>query len=259
MSTRAAGALWAPIKQSGSLPERIAERIGTLISEYQLAPGERLPSEREMSKMLGVSRPALREAVKILEAHGRLEVRHGQGVFIGSGRTDPVRAGLFGLEVSLAELYAMREVLEAPAAEWAAERSTTEDIDMLARALAVEEEARSEPIDFARLGRLDADFHLRIVALAKNRFLSRTLGVLQEMLAAGMETTLTIPGRVGQARRDHRAIFEAISVGDPQAARAAAVAHIHGARDAALDRVRTEAAEGEGRRPAGSRRRPRTS
>jgi GntR family transcriptional repressor for pyruvate dehydrogenase complex len=255
MSTQGAGALWAPIKESGSLPERIAERIGTLIAEHQLAPGERLPSEREMSKMLGVSRPALREAVKILEAHGRLEVRHGQGVFIGSGRTDPVRAGLFGLEVSLAELYAMREVLEAPAAEWAASRATPEDVAMLAGALAAEEEARTDPIDFSRLGILDADFHLRIVQLAKNRFLSRTLGVLQEMLAAGMETTLTIPGRVGQARRDHRAIFEAISRNDPQAARAAVVAHIHGARDAALDRVRAQTSDGSGHHPPRSRRR----
>jgi GntR family transcriptional repressor for pyruvate dehydrogenase complex len=235
------GPLWSPIKESGSLTSRIAERIVTLIDEYRLAPGERLPSEREMARMLGVSRPALREAVKGLEAHGRLAVRHGQGVFVGEGPPDRRRAGLAGLEVSLSELYAMREVLEAPAAEWAAAQADAEDVRALAAALAAEEEARCEPVDFGRLGRLDAQFHLKIVELAGNRYLLRTVGELQEMLAAGMDTTLTIPGRIAKARRDHRAIYQAIRRRDPVKARAAAVAHIHGARDAALARVREEA------------------
>lgn len=232
--------LWSPIKESGSLTDRIAQRIDTLISRQQLEQGARLPSEREMARMLGVSRPALREAVKVLEARGRLVVRHGQGVFVGSGETDPLRSGLLGLEVNLAELYAMREVLEVPAASWAAGRATPEEIAALSDALDLEEQARIDPIDYERLKKLDAEFHLRIVELAKNRFLSRTLGILQEMISAGMETTLTIPGRVGQARRDHRAIFDAISRQDPEAARAAALAHIQGARDAALERVRME-------------------
>lgn len=232
--------LWGPIKSPGSLTERIVARIGELIETEELALGERLPSEREMARLLGVSRPALREAVKTLEARGRLVVRHGQGVFVGSGERDMVRDRLAYLEVSLTELYAMREVLEEPAAAWAASSATPEEVEALAATLAVEEEARREPIDFARLGKLDAAFHLKIVEIAKNRFLGQTHGVLQEILASGMETTLTIPGRIGQSRRDHRAIFDAIRKGDPDAARAAARAHIQGARDAALDRVRAE-------------------
>lgn len=232
--------LWSPIKESGSLTDRIAERIDILITKQQLSPGARLPSEREMARMLGVSRPALREAVKVLTAHGRVVVRHGQGVFVGTGDTDSLRGRLLGLEVDLVELYAMREVLEVPAAGWAALCATAEQIDELSGALAVAEEARTEPIDFARLGKLDAEFHLLIVKLAQNRFLRGTVGVLQEMLAAGMETTLTIPGRVGQSCRDHRAIFEAIARRDADAARAAALSHIESARDAAVERVRME-------------------
>jgi GntR family transcriptional repressor for pyruvate dehydrogenase complex len=232
--------LWSPIKEAGSITDRITERIDTLISTQQLAPGSRLPAEREMARLLGVSRPALREAVKVLAARGQLVVRHGQGVFVGSGEIDPLRAGMRGLEVSLHELYAMREVLEVPAAGWAAARATPEEIEELSQALAVEEQARTDPIDYGRLGKLDAEFHLLIVELADNRFLGRTLGILQEMLAAGMVTTLTIPGRVGQSRRDHRAIFDAIKRQDPEGARAAALAHIQGARDAAVERVRLE-------------------
>lgn len=239
-------ALWVPLKQSGSLTERIVERIGNLIETESLRSGERLPSEREMARLLGVSRPALREAVKTLEAHGRLVVRHGQGVFVGPGNVGPgsndaMRSRLASLEVSLAELFAMRSVLEEPAAAWAAAAATQEQLEGLEEALRAEEEARQPPIDFARLGQLDAAFHLRIVQMANNRFLSQTLGILHEMLDAGMETTLTVPGRVERSRQDHRALFEAVRAREPERARQAAAAHIQGAREAAMARVRSDA------------------
>lgn len=232
--------VWTPIKSSGSLADRIAQRIASIIAAEQLAVGARLPPERELARMLGVSRPALREAVKILEARGRLVVRHGQGVFVGDGRIDPVRESFTSLEVSLAELFAMREVLEGPAAAWAASSITAEESGKIAEALArLNRKAEEQPLDFGELAKLDAAFHLQIVEAAKNRFMSRTLGVLQEMLGKGMQTTLTIPGRLGQSRRDHETIFEAIRSGDADGARAAVIAHIYGARDAALDRVRS--------------------
>ena len=60
-----------PIKEAGNLTDRIVVRIEELIANEKLAEGERLPAERDMARMLGVSRPALREAVKTLEARGR--------------------------------------------------------------------------------------------------------------------------------------------------------------------------------------------
>lgn len=237
--------LWSPMKESGSLTERIVARIEQLISLEHLEVGQRLPSEREMARLLGVSRPALREAVKTLEAHGQLVVRHGQGVFVGSGEPESVRSRLANLEISLAELFAMRQVLEVPAAAWAAAAGTPDEIDGLERALQAEEEARREPIDFDQLGHLDAGFHLLIVEMAKNRFLLQTLGVLQDMLDAGMETTLTLPGRLERSREDHRRLFDAIRNHDPEAARAAAASHIFGAREAAFARIRSDASQVE--------------
>ncbi len=233
--------VWSPIRPTGSLTDRIVERIESIISSEGLPVGARLPPERDLARMLAVSRPALREAVKRLEAHGRLVVRHGQGVFVGEGRRDPVQDYFADMEVNLAGLFAMREVLEEPAAAWAASSVTPDDIESVDRALArLDEEVTKETVDFRRLAQLDAAFHLQIAALSKNEFMSRTLGLLQEILSKGMETTLTIPGRLERSRRDHQAIVEAIRRGDPEAARHAAVAHIHGARDAALDRVEAE-------------------
>ncbi|HTW99164.1 MAG TPA: FCD domain-containing protein [Acidimicrobiales bacterium] len=231
------------MRPSGNLTDLIVARIEELIDRDELAAGTRLPGERDLARLLGVSRPALREAVKTLEAHGRLDVRHGQGVFVVQSAEEAMRARLANLEVSLSELFAMREVLEAPAAEWAASSASEAEIAALATALEDEKAARQPPVDFDHLATLDAAFHLHIVGVAKNRFLAQTVGVLQEMLARGMQTTLRIPGRIERSARDHREIFAAIERHDPAAARAAVVAHVTGAREAALERIRQEANE----------------
>ncbi len=231
-------AIWTPIKEAGNLTDRIVVRIEELITNDQLSEGERLPAERDMARMLGVSRPALREAVKTLEARGRLVVRHGQGVFVRQDAPSAMRSRLANLELTLSELFAMREVLEGAAAGWAAESATESEIGELEDILHSMDAARVEPIDFSHVGRLDAEFHLRIVEMARNRFLSQMVGVLQEMLAAGMETTLAVPGRLGQSRHDHDALIDALRRHDAEAAREAAHRHIAGSRRAALERVR---------------------
>lgn len=240
MAKQASKIVWSPVKEGGHLTDRIVARIESLITGESLKPGERLPPEREMAHLLGVSRPALREAVKILEARGQLVVRHGQGVFVDQQPVDAVRARLADLKVSLEELFAMREVLEGPAAAWAAAGINPAKRDVLSQALEAEQVSRHPPIDYDRLAQLDAAFHLSIVEVAENRFLHRTLGVLQEMLASGMKTTLHLPGRLEASARDHQAIFQAIADGDQERARAAAERHIHAARDAAIAEVHDE-------------------
>jgi GntR family transcriptional regulator, transcriptional repressor for pyruvate dehydrogenase complex len=230
--------LWAPLRV-GHVPERIAERILGHITAEQLRPGERLPPERELAQLLGVSRPSLREALKSLQARGHVDVRHGAGVYVAEPpSTRALQAALSEADMSVAELFAMREVLEGPAAEWAAER---QDGHRLLQVQEVYDEllaASLEPdIEWRRLQSLDAAFHLRIVDAAGNRFLRQTAGVLHEMLLRGMETTLAIPGRLEQSRRDHEQILRALLDADGSGARQAACAHIRGARDAALARL----------------------
>lgn len=235
--------LWKPLRESGTLSDRIVARIEALVADDRLQPGQRLPSERDLAQLLGVSRPVVREAVKRLEEQGQLEVRHGQGVFVRQTISSGIRARLATLTVNLRELFAMREVLEGPAAAWAAETVTPESLQRLAGLLDQQEQARRQPIDFDRLRELDAAFHLAIVELAGNRFLLQTMGVLQEILASGMQTTLRLPGRVEASRRDHQAIYDAIAAGDPEAARVAACAHVNAARAAAMARIEHDFAE----------------
>jgi len=222
------------------LAGRIVSQVEKLIADEQLKPGDQLPPERDMAVLLGVSRPSLREAVRILEAHGRLLVRHGQGVFIQDARSQrELRFALASTEMTNKELFAMREVLEVPAAAWAAERISPDQLAGLRTAL--DEMAAlvdsGTPIDFDELAALDVSFHMGIAAAAGNRFLRQTSGVLHDMLLSGMETTLMIPGRAQLSRRDHERIFAALEAHDPAAARKAARAHIRAARAAAVRRM----------------------
>lgn len=232
---------WPRFDQPGNLTLRIAAHLREMIETEQLAVGERLPSEREMARMLGVGRPALREAVKLLEASGQLVVHHGVGVFVSAEEPDRIRKSLAEQEGTLTDLFAMREVLEKAAAAWATERATPEQIETLTSILATEREARAEPTDFAHLAELNTEFHLQIVKIAGNRFLSRTVGILHEMIAEGMETTLLMPGRVERSLAEHQSILDAFTRRDPEAAGREIANHIRGARDAALERVRADA------------------
>jgi GntR family transcriptional repressor for pyruvate dehydrogenase complex len=234
--------MWQQIGQNGSVSDRIERQVLHLIAAEHLKPGERLPSERDLAALLKVSRPSVREAIKSLEAQGRLHVRHGQGVFVASpASAQSLRAALIQQEITLGELFAMREVLEIPAAGWAARAGDTTRLGAAAEALdALNTASRTRKRDYDRLRQLDAAFHLRIVEAAGNRFLRQTLGVLQEMLAASMQTTLRVPGRLESSRDEHGRILAALRSGDATAARAAARRHIRGARTAALHQVREE-------------------
>ncbi len=224
---------WQPVRNEGTLYSRIADQIERLIDERSLRPGDRLPPERELAVLLGVSRPSVREAIKTLSALGRLTVRHGRGVFIAP--PDGIQ-GMASPGIGLRELFAMREVLEVPAAGWAAQSAGKKEIGDLLEHI----EALEATNDVDALRRLDTEFHLRIAAMAGNRFLQRTMSVLHEMIGAGMETTLKIPGRLEKSRTDHRRIATAIVAGDAAAARRAMRDHIHGAAVAAERRLSNE-------------------
>ena len=189
------------------------------IERENLNPGDRLAPERELAKKLGISRPSLREAIQVLQTQGRLLVRHGIGVFLANH--------------SISELFEMREILEAPAVEWAAERRTVEQLSAIKEAARALKDAISEsPIDFEKVRLLDMNFHLTIVKSAENQFLNQTLGTLQEIMYRSMDNTLKLPGRIEASEHEHGVIVDAIEKQDSLTARLMIIEHIHNARDA---------------------------
>ena len=235
---------WQPVG-AGTLNSRIRLEILRYMSAHQLAPGDRLPSERELAATLRVSRPSLREAIRSLQAEGRLLVRHGQGVFIEEPSAQrSLRESMARLDHNLTELFAMREVLEVPAAQWAAENKNDAALKAVQAAFhALDEALAEEPRDYDRLQQLDATFHLRIVQAAGNRLLEQTQGVLNELMRTGMQTTLAIEGRADQSRQEHQLILDALFRGDSAAAARAARKHVKSAREAANRRIQVVTAE----------------
>ncbi|GAB3393834.1 FadR/GntR family transcriptional regulator [Humibacter soli] len=248
-----ASSVWKPVRQ-GNVSDLIAERILEVIESGSLRPGDRLPPERELATLLGTSRPSLREAMQRLKAQGRVDVRHGTGVFVAENPTTrSLQSAVANEQMTLTELYDMREVLELPAAAWAASSRRPEKLAQVQAAFdALMRASERDEIDWRELQTLDAAFHMSIVEAAGNRFLIRTLGVLQQILAEGMETTLQIPGRLEQSREDHQRILNAVLEGDPVAAREAAARHVDGARRAALSRVTRQLADREGNQAEGA-------
>ena len=215
---------------------RIATQLVELIELQKLLPGDKLPPERQLAELLEVSRPSLREALHILQAQGVVQIKHGQGTFV----QEPVvaqelRASVMTKTHGLNELFDAREVLEVPAAKWAAEKATKEDIRLLRATLnQIDTITSIKPIDFDQLQALDAKFHLSIVGIAGNRFINQTLNVLQDVMNMSMETTLRLPGRSEISRNQHIEILAAIESGNGELASKLTLQHISGARATAL-------------------------
>jgi GntR family transcriptional repressor for pyruvate dehydrogenase complex len=218
-------------------PPRIQNQVRLLLDHIDrtgLKAGDRLDSERDLAKILGISRPSLREALQVLQVQGRLVVKHGIGIFLlDEIEGEKLRGSLRAAQHRIEGLFQMREILEAPAVEWAAERRTQEQLEeMKAAAQALNRAIAESPIDFDKVRKLDMEFHLTIVKSAQNQFLNQTLGTLQEIMYRSMDNTLKLPGRIDASEHEHGVILEAIERKDPIAARLMIIQHIHNARDA---------------------------
>ena len=218
-------------------PPRLQGQVRLLLDHIEsqgLQGGDRLEPERELAKILGISRPSLREAIQILQVQGRLRVKHGIGIFIlDQADGEKLRESLRAAQHRIEELFQMREILEAPAVEWAAERRSEEQLaEMKLAAKALNQATARKPVDFENLRRLDMEFHLTIVRSAQNQFLNQTLGTLQEIMYHSMDNTLKLPGRVDSSEHEHGMILEAIEKQDSITARLMIIQHIHNARDA---------------------------
>jgi GntR family transcriptional repressor for pyruvate dehydrogenase complex len=215
---------------------RIATQLVELIELQKLNPGDRLPPERALADLLEVSRPSLREALHILQAQGLVKIKHGQGTFVQEPIVaQELRASMMATTHGLNELFDAREVLEVPAAKWAASKASKEDIRQLRATLnQIEIVTSTSPIDFDQLQILDAKFHLTIVGIVGNRFINQTLNVLQDVMRMSMQTTLRLPGRSNVSKKEHHEILEAIETGNGELASKLTLQHITGARAVAL-------------------------
>lgn len=223
--------VFEPIRPK-KISEEIVEQIKGLISRGELKPGERIPSERDLATMLGVSRPSVREAIMVLEAMGFLDSRQGGGTFIRtlteSTIADPL-AKLFE-QKDPRMLHALAEVrmgLETWSAFLAAQRAEDREIAEMRRLYAImEQQAASGGWD----AEVDARFHYAITAATHNTVQIHVLDTIHSLFQTTIQVALTeFYRRVGYLERlltQHREIVEAIADHDPERARQKMMNHL---------------------------------
>jgi GntR family transcriptional repressor for pyruvate dehydrogenase complex len=217
------------------LSDVIARQLEHMIVEGRLRPGEGLPSERELAKQIGVSRPSLREALSELRSRGLIEpARNGGAVVTELTKatvTEPLSQMLERHPSAIRDLIEMRVVIEAHAASLAAVRATRADLDKLQAALDAQMQGRSKNI--ATLAKRDLDFHQSIAEASHNIALVHTTHGLSKLIKVfvqrGYEIILSSTnakeGKI-DVEQQHLDILEAIRARDPEAARRAAYAHV---------------------------------
>ncbi|WP_417743196.1 GntR family transcriptional regulator [Salipiger sp.] len=189
-------------------------RLIAELRDGRLNPGDRL-RETDLAERLGVSRTPIREAIRQLEADGVVTHLPRQGASV---RT------LDYAEVM--ELYEMRAVLEGTAARLAARAASDIEIEELADMNRQMSELGDAPDAFV----LNRQFHAALLDAAKNRFLARSIHVLQKALMILGPTTLTEPDRAHKAVEEHFEVLDAIQARDGARAENAMRAHIEAAQ-----------------------------
>lgn len=214
------------------ISEEIAEQIKLLISQGELKPGERLPSERELAGMLGVSRPSVREAIMVLEAMGFLESRQGGGTFVRAltetSITDPLARLIEDRDPRLLRSLAeVRMGLESWSAYLAAQRATAPEIAEMRRTYAIMEEQAAQGGWGADI---DAEFHYAITAASQNSVQMHVLDSIHSLFHTSVQVALMEfyrqEGLVERLLTQHREIMEAIIAREPERARTKMMEHL---------------------------------
>lgn len=209
------------------LSEQIADKIQTLIMDNDLAPGERLPSGRELAERFRVSRASIREAIKLLEERGLVEARVGQGIYVCvpglSGISSSVEVASRMKECTIADLDAVRRCLELETACLAASQATTEDIAMMENCIKVMEANQENQEAY-----IDADmkFHSAIARATQNPlFLILTYPVL-DLVRKYQPSPAGFTDRYQRAQVHHKSILECVKRKDSAGARIAMENHL---------------------------------
>jgi len=214
---------------SGTTSECVVSQLREMIHRGELRPGDRLPPERDLAKLLGVSRPTLRAGIRSLAAVGVLQSRQGAGTFVvksdgpPSLDSSPLRlmASLHGF--TSAEMFEARQSLEMAVAGLAAERATGDQMATMSEEVAGMFASLDDPEQFLAH---DVRFHQTIGAASGNRILTSLMNMVATILYDSRIKTIKRATDLKESAEMHRTIYRAIRERDPEAARRAMCDHL---------------------------------
>lgn len=221
------------------LYEQVAGQVTDLVARGEFKPGDRLPPERDLAKLLGVSRPTVREAMIALEIAGLVDVRVGAGAFVTDKAKNATNGSahgrLFeGAGSSPLELIAARRTIEPEVAALAAKLATPAEVAAIAETIAMISAAQDTPEHRAA----DHLFHVRIGLASHNAVLTAIVdecwadmySPMFERMGAitGLIASRCSPHQRDKTNIEHGDVYRAIAAHDPDGARAAMDRHLEG-------------------------------
>jgi GntR family transcriptional repressor for pyruvate dehydrogenase complex len=220
--TAALGALPA-----GSAVSVVATRMLDLFTSGAIAPGTRLPPERQLAARLEVGRSAVREALAALEILGVVDVRPGSGTYLRGSASEllpqTLRWGVLLGERSTLELLELRSGLEIYVARLAAERLTEKQLAGLGRYVA---QMRESMGDLKAFVKADLAFHHDLATSVDNTVLLDLLQVVRSLLRVWVDRAVHDEGHARDALEEHDAVYRALVARDGDAAASAMAAHM---------------------------------
>jgi GntR family transcriptional regulator, transcriptional repressor for pyruvate dehydrogenase complex len=219
--------------RTSRLYEQIVQQIEDSILKGTLKAGDQLPAERELAQRFGVSRTAVREAVKALREKGLVEAYSGRGTFITDGTSQAVRQS-FDLMVKIGQpegstdLAEVRSILEPEIAALAAERASEADRATLRESVAVMDRALKDADAYIEA---DLDFHLALAEAAANPLILSLIDSIVGLLREQRLRIFRVEGGPERGQVHHKRILEAIEKRDAKMARATMKAHLEQVRE----------------------------
>ncbi|MDY0972216.1 transcriptional regulator LldR [Siccibacter turicensis] len=215
------------------LTDDVADRLRALIDEQGLDAGMKLPAERQLAALLGVSRNSVREALQVLNAQGVLMTRRGGGTFVRwrhetwseQNIVQPIKTLLASDAGYSYDILEARHAIEASTAWHAAMRATPADKEKLRLCF---EATQSDDPDLS--SQADVRFHLAIAEASHNIVLLQTMrgffDLLQSSVIESRQRMYLVPPVFARLTEQHAAVLNAILDGDAEGARRAMMAHL---------------------------------
>ncbi|HEU4543890.1 MAG TPA: FadR/GntR family transcriptional regulator [Jiangellaceae bacterium] len=221
--------LFRPV-QTGRVSEQIVERVKDAIRSGQLTVGQRLPAERQLTEQLNVSRVTVRDALRILEARGLIEIRVGAhgGAFVTAPAPKLVAEGMTDMlmlsDLRPEDVTEARQVFELSLIPLVCERADDQDVaDLLAICDRAEAALRDGTFEVG----LSAEFHVRLARATHNQAVELMTDALQAPLLASLQRARAIAPHMGdKGVLEHREIVEAVAVRDVGRATAVMSEHL---------------------------------
>jgi GntR family transcriptional repressor for pyruvate dehydrogenase complex len=207
--------------------QQVVSHVRRMLDRGELRAGDRLPSERELARQMGVSRPSLRAGLRSLAVMGVVQIRPGAGSFIAGGPpafgqdTFGFQAALHGF--TLDQMFQARLVLEVAVAGLAAEHGSSDDMIVASDEATGMFASLDDPQAFLRH---DIAFHKAVAAASGNPILSALVNMVSEEFRTQRQPTISRAQDLREAADEHRAIYLALRAHDPDRARCAMRDHL---------------------------------